>query len=313
MWCRIAWPSTRSKLSSANGSRSASAGTVRTFKPERSALAARRREHARRDVAAGGLVDQAGAHHVQREVAGPRADLQRPRVVAGLAAERLAHLGEHLVVAELAEVDPPLGVVVIGRHVVVAGVYVADLLCVESRWHGSAPYTRAPCLCASPQRAISRPSTTSVTATLYEQRDQPEGVPPLALTGERTLPDVPEENYWFRRHLAVYEWIAARVAGERVIDMACGEGYGSDVLAAQRRERGRRRRQPRGARARAAALPPPEPALRARPGRELRRAGRRGRVPADDRAPAGPGRGARALPLARRASGGRCTCRRRTC
>ena len=63
------------------------------------------------------------------------------------------------------------------------------------------------------------------------QRDQPEGVPPLALTGERTLPDVPEENYWFRRHLVVYEWIAARVAGQRVIDMACGEGYGSDVLA----------------------------------------------------------------------------------
>jgi hypothetical protein len=56
-------------------------------------------------------------------------------------------------------------------------------------------------------------------------------VPPLALTGERTLPDVPEENYWFRRHLVVYEWIAARVRGVRVIDMACGEGYGSDVLA----------------------------------------------------------------------------------
>jgi SAM-dependent methyltransferase len=70
-----------------------------------------------------------------------------------------------------------------------------------------------------------------LTPTLYEQRDQPHGVPPLALTGERTLPDVPEENYWFRRHLAVYEWIAARVRGMRVIDMACGEGYGSDVLA----------------------------------------------------------------------------------
>jgi 2-polyprenyl-3-methyl-5-hydroxy-6-metoxy-1,4-benzoquinol methylase len=66
---------------------------------------------------------------------------------------------------------------------------------------------------------------------LYLQRDQPEGVPPLALTGERTLPDVPAENYWFRRHLAVYEWIARRVQGIRVIDMACGEGYGSDVLA----------------------------------------------------------------------------------
>ncbi len=65
----------------------------------------------------------------------------------------------------------------------------------------------------------------------YLQRDQPQGVPPLALTGERTLPDVPAENYWFRRHLVVYEWIAARVSGLHVIDMACGEGYGSDVLA----------------------------------------------------------------------------------
>jgi SAM-dependent methyltransferase len=64
-----------------------------------------------------------------------------------------------------------------------------------------------------------------------EQRDQPDGVPPLALTGERTLPDVPAENYWFRRHLVVYEWIAARVGGLRVVDMACGEGYGADVLA----------------------------------------------------------------------------------
>jgi 2-polyprenyl-3-methyl-5-hydroxy-6-metoxy-1,4-benzoquinol methylase len=69
------------------------------------------------------------------------------------------------------------------------------------------------------------------TPPLYLQRDQPAGVPPLALTGERTLPDVPEENYWYRRHLVVYEWIAARVAGRRVVDMACGEGYGSDVLA----------------------------------------------------------------------------------
>ena len=65
----------------------------------------------------------------------------------------------------------------------------------------------------------------------YVQRDQPAGVPPLELTGERTLPDVPAENYWFRRHLAVYEWIARRVAGARVIDMACGEGYGVQVLA----------------------------------------------------------------------------------
>jgi SAM-dependent methyltransferase len=65
----------------------------------------------------------------------------------------------------------------------------------------------------------------------HVQRDQPDGVPPLELTGERTLPDVPAENYWYRRHLAVYEWIGARVIGKRVIDMACGEGYGSEVLA----------------------------------------------------------------------------------
>ena len=65
----------------------------------------------------------------------------------------------------------------------------------------------------------------------YVQENQPEGVPPLELTGERTLPDVPEENYWYRRHLAVYEWIADRCAGRRVVDLACGEGYGTDVLA----------------------------------------------------------------------------------
>jgi SAM-dependent methyltransferase len=70
----------------------------------------------------------------------------------------------------------------------------------------------------------------ALPVTAYLQQNQPSGVPPLELTGERTLPDVPAENYWFQRHLAVYEWIGARVAGSSVIDMACGEGYGSDTL-----------------------------------------------------------------------------------
>jgi SAM-dependent methyltransferase len=70
-----------------------------------------------------------------------------------------------------------------------------------------------------------------MTDQLYVQRDQPPGVAPLHLTGERTLPDVPEENYWYRRHLVVYEWIAQRVHGRKVVDLACGEGYGSAVLA----------------------------------------------------------------------------------
>jgi 2-polyprenyl-3-methyl-5-hydroxy-6-metoxy-1,4-benzoquinol methylase len=74
---------------------------------------------------------------------------------------------------------------------------------------------------------------------LHVQRNQPAGVPPLSLTGERTLPDVPEENYWYRRHLVVYEWIADRLAerarrtgtAPRAVDLACGEGYGSAILA----------------------------------------------------------------------------------
>jgi SAM-dependent methyltransferase len=72
---------------------------------------------------------------------------------------------------------------------------------------------------------------SAVTATAFVQQNQPPGVPPLALTGERTLPDVPAENYWYRRHLAVYEWIAPQVGGARVLEMACGEGYGAATLA----------------------------------------------------------------------------------
>ncbi len=71
---------------------------------------------------------------------------------------------------------------------------------------------------------------------VHTQQNQPPGVPPLALTGERTLPDVPEENYWYRRHLVVYEWIAERVRGAAVADLACGEGYGSNVLAGRAAE-----------------------------------------------------------------------------
>jgi SAM-dependent methyltransferase len=63
------------------------------------------------------------------------------------------------------------------------------------------------------------------------QHHQPVGVPALEMTGERTLPDVPQENYWYQRHLVVYEWVANRVRGQRAIDMACGEGYGADLMA----------------------------------------------------------------------------------
>ncbi len=78
---------------------------------------------------------------------------------------------------------------------------------------------------------MARNSKTAGVTEHYVQSDQPSGVPALELTGERTLPDVPEENYWFRRHLVVYEWIAQQCRGLRVADLACGEGYGSAVLA----------------------------------------------------------------------------------
>jgi len=70
---------------------------------------------------------------------------------------------------------------------------------------------------------------TAEAEGLYLQRDQPAGVPPLTLTGERTLPDVPAENYWFMRHLAVYEWIAARTTGRSVVDRSGHDGDGSAV------------------------------------------------------------------------------------
>ena len=87
--------------------------------------------------------------------------------------------------------------------------------------------------CALRPAGVPTPATmdSARVAGPYVQRNQPPGVPPLVLTGERTLPDVPEENYWYRRHLAVYEWVAARTAGLRVVDLASGEGYGSTVLA----------------------------------------------------------------------------------
>lgn len=94
---------------------------------------------------------------------------------------------------------------------------------------------------------------------------------PLPLTGERTVPGVPEELYWFLRHEVVYHWIGGLLAGVllqpedagggdiranvvgptdavgpafvlgssksvgleglRILDAGCGEGYGADWFA----------------------------------------------------------------------------------
>src|SRR6201996_7705373 len=53
----------------------------------------------------------------------------------------------------------------------------------------------------------------------------------LTLTGERTIPDLDIENYWFRRHQVVYQRLAPRCAGREVLEAGCGEGYGADLIA----------------------------------------------------------------------------------
>jgi SAM-dependent methyltransferase len=53
----------------------------------------------------------------------------------------------------------------------------------------------------------------------------------LVLTGERTLPGIWHENYWFRRHEAAYDWLAPFAIGAIVLEAGSGEGYGADLLA----------------------------------------------------------------------------------
>ena len=117
----------------------------------------------------------------------------------------------------------------------------------------------------------------------HVQARSADGVPPLELTGERTLPDVPGENYWYRRHLAVYEWIAARSRAAR-----CRPRLRRGLwLGRARRDGGRRdrrRRQPRGPRARRLRYRRPNLRFERALVEEFTGPARRGRLPADDRA-----------------------------
>jgi len=53
----------------------------------------------------------------------------------------------------------------------------------------------------------------------------------LPLTGERTVPGIAEENYWFRRHEVVYRRLVDRCRDRDVLEAGCGEGYGADLIA----------------------------------------------------------------------------------
>jgi 2-polyprenyl-3-methyl-5-hydroxy-6-metoxy-1,4-benzoquinol methylase len=58
----------------------------------------------------------------------------------------------------------------------------------------------------------------------------------LPLTGERTVPGVAEENYWFRRHDVAYRYTLLLVTGVRVLEVGCGEGYGTALLGTAARD-----------------------------------------------------------------------------
>lgn len=56
----------------------------------------------------------------------------------------------------------------------------------------------------------------------------------MELTGERTLPGIWHETYWFARHVAGYRWAcdAIDLRGASVLEAGVGEGYGGALLAA---------------------------------------------------------------------------------
>ncbi|MEK8072066.1 class I SAM-dependent methyltransferase [Rhodococcoides navarretei] len=54
---------------------------------------------------------------------------------------------------------------------------------------------------------------------------------PLPLTGERTVPGIAEENYWFRRHEVVYRALVERCRDRTVLEAGSGEGYGANMIA----------------------------------------------------------------------------------
>ena len=152
-------------------------GDVRLdLEPQALGVPAQHVDHARRDVGARRLARDAGHQQVQREVAGSGADLERALEQRQPPAERLADLAEHLLAADLAPVDAPLGVVVRGRAVVVTGVDVADRVGRAGRSHQALEGNRNS---ASRERS---PARATIARPMPDMLDLPPGPrqPPLA-------------------------------------------------------------------------------------------------------------------------------------
>jgi len=53
----------------------------------------------------------------------------------------------------------------------------------------------------------------------------------IEFTGERFIPDSPDSEFLAQEHIARYSFTAKFVANKQVLDVGCGSGYGSDILA----------------------------------------------------------------------------------
>lgn len=81
-----------------------------------------------------------------------------------------------------------------------------------------------------PSKARNSPSLMLFNSYPTAPDNEVMTVPP-PLTGERTMPGIPHENYWYRRHEAAYQHISGLVCGRTVLDVGCGEGYGTAALS----------------------------------------------------------------------------------
>ena len=85
---------------------------------------------------------------------------------------------------------------------------------------------------AQPSGARAIPTPGKEAAALEIGAGQ---TPSLVITGERTVPGIWHENYWFRRHEAVYVGIASELDDAVVLEAGCGEGYGAQLVAKRAR------------------------------------------------------------------------------
>ena len=78
---------------------------------------------------------------------------------------------------------------------------------------------------------VADPSLSDLPLTDPPLTDLP--LTDLPLTGERTVPGVASENYWFRRHEAAYLHLLGEMTGGLLVEVGTGEGYGSAILGAR--------------------------------------------------------------------------------